>query len=88
MAASRVAAKLSAMAATACSPISVSRENATQISVRPSAVCDSVLDWRVGPRLCTAFDPPNFPQPVQPSKLSLIGPQPGPVKISEEIVDM
>jgi hypothetical protein len=29
--------------------------------VRPSAVCDSVLDWRVGPRLFTAFDPPNFP---------------------------
>jgi hypothetical protein len=51
-------------------------------------LCDSVLDWRVGPRLFTAFDPPNFPQAVQSSKLSLIGPQRGPVKISEEIVDM
>src|SRR5262249_27730700 len=54
----------------------------------PQPVCDSVLDWRVGPSLFTAFDPPNFSQPVQSSKLSLIGPQRGPVKISEEIVDM
>src|SRR5262249_24716677 len=55
-------ARLAATAATACSPISITREspNANVPCLFHSDLRDSSLDWRVVARLFLGLDPPNL----------------------------
>jgi hypothetical protein len=68
-------ARLAAMAATACSPISATREsaNANLPGCLAPRLRDSVLDWRVGPRLVVGFDPPIFSARSRTSAFSSVG---------------
>jgi DNA end-binding protein Ku len=70
--------RLAATAATACSPISATREsaNANLPACLTPRLRDSMLDWRVGPRLFVGVDP----QSIQPPRAGAHGGMFGPAR--------